>query len=601
MRRHLILLTGLLVALVSCAKNETPSYVCTAGDEVELEIGFNDLPLSKSSIRADENEVCDWNLYAYLNGSLYLERYSSDGDRIRLASGCEYHFYLLANAGKIRAPQKEADIDKLEFRAAGLNSFNENGFPMCCSDVIAVSDSDTRLEFTLNKLIARYDFKIDDKSLEKTSFSISSVSVCQSALNVFPFSSSSAATIVGDCDFASDEDVSVLAGGGTVSFYMLENCQGNLLPDNRDEWMKVPENLGGKQNLCTYLSVKGKWAKLGADADIEYRMYLGNDNHSDFNVVRNRTYQVTLNLTDDGSSRVSWRVEKTNLRDLTYYKFTNKHLYAFYEGIRATRIIARPEGCEFKLSWNEDKVKKWYANIYLDGKYLVVDTRRTFNNDTLNVYLYSSDDVLKDMMTIDLIPDFSYVIFDQEGCVLGPGQSYYPSVSCNPTMGNALYYSSLSSDNEDVAKAAKDENADSFIRLDARSPGTANICVTEHGHPEYLGVYVTPNIRALDGIPASGETIEMKVGETRSFHLSTSPANEQSLPVLVSVSSGTSVSLTGNVPVKNEHYEIGDIDYGTIYNGVDFVIKATNPGLSTVSCSVEYPVFQSSFKVNVTY
>lgn len=600
MRRRIILLTGLLLAAVSCAKDESQAETRAVGDEVEIEIGVNEMTPVKSSIHADVSGVYDWNLYAYLNGSLYLERYSADGDRIRLASGCEYHFYVLANAGKIKAPQNEKDIEKLEFRATGLDSFNENGFPMCCSDIIEVSDSDTKLEFYLEKLVSRYDFKINDKYLDKTSFSISSVSVCQSALNVFPFVSSSAATTVGDCDFASEEDVAALAGGGTVSFYMLENCQGNLLPGNRDEWKKVPENIKGKQNLCTYLSVKGKWAKPGADADIEYRMYLGNDNHSDFNIVRNRTYQVSLNLTDDGSSRVSWRVEMTNKRDLTYLKFAKNHMYSYYEGLRKMRIIARPEGTEFKLSWDENKAKKLYASIYRDGNYLIVDTRKSFSWDTLNISLYNSDNVFKDMMTVDMLPYYDFVVFDQEGCVLGPGQSVHPPVTYLPNFEDAFYFSSLSSDNEDVAKGSKDENSDQFIRLEAFSPGTANLCVTEYNHSEYLGVYVTPNILSMDGIPVSGETVEMKVGETRAFHLSTCPVNEQSLPVGVTVSSGSSVSLTSNVPVKNEHYEIGDIDYGIIYNGVDFVIKATKTGLSTVSCSVAYPVFKSSFNVRVT-
>lgn len=601
MRSNILLTASVIIFFVaSCTKYNDLPQVDFAVDEIELEVGFGDPALTKSSINAAVDAVYDWNLYVYLDGTLYLKHYSEDGSRIRLATGNRYNFYVLANTGRMDAPVKETDIAGLEYRADNVSVFNEKGFPMCCSESAYVKEGDSRLDFRLKKLVARYDLSIDDRLLDKTSFTLMSVSVCQSALNVFPFALRSVATLTGDCDYSSQEDVSILSGGGTVSFYMLENCQGNLLPYNMDEWKKVPENISSKKALCTYISVKGKWAKLGADADIEYRMYLGKDNHSDFDIERNKTYEVTLCLTDEGSQRSSWRVALTNERDLTELRFARSVVNAYYKGDRKVRIISKPEGIGFNLSWNQQKVDYMFAKLSQIDNYLYIDTRGTPFNDTLIVGLYSENGVLKDEMTINVISGAFYVIFKDEGCVLGPGQDFCPEIIFYPSLTHAYLYSTLTSDNEDVAVGSLKRDENQLVTLKAVSPGFAEICVTNYSHPEYYGVYVTPYITSFDGIPAPGKTIDMKVGERRVFHLQSLPTNEQPAPMSVSVASGSSVSITDNSPIVNEHFEVNDIDYGTIFNGVDFELTAVSPGISTVRCKVEYPSLQTSFKVNVS-
>lgn len=601
MKSKLFFLAFLSLSVVSCTLE--PMFPVPVADErmVDVSVEMGVCAQTRSSYVGAVDRIVDWTVFAYLDGKLCLEHYSSQGSRIRLMTGVPYHFYAVANMGEVRAPVNESDVGDIEYRIEGLSGFDEKGFPMAAHEVRTLSADERSLTLSLTKLVARYDLKLNMDALDKTSFELCSVSVRQSALNVFPFSDESAATVTGDCDLSTPEDVDRLSDGRTVSFYMLENCQGVLLPQNKDEWEKVPDNIPDKKDLCTYLSVKGKWSCPSQKADMEYRMYLGRDNVSDFNIERNKTYDVELFLTDAGADRSSWRVDKTNVENLLYLKFARSQIRAFFYGPkRYVRVIARPEGSKFKLVWDADEAKAKRATLSSEGGFLVAEARACYNYDSVKVRLYSESDVLMDEMTVYTVPGWNYAFFDKEGTVMGAGQVDYPPVQYGPNIETALASVYPYSDNADIAQMSLDKNKDPFLRVAALSPGYTKLWMRYAGYLEYQCLYVTPNIASFDGIPASGSTLEMKVGERRTFHLTTGPVNDQANPIAVSVSSGTSIALESVSPVRVEHYEVDDVDYGTLYRGVDFTVVAKRSGLSTVACEESYPVFKSSFKVNVT-
>jgi hypothetical protein len=79
----------------------------------------------------------------------------------------------------------------------------------------------------------------------------------------------------------------------TLVFYVPENVQGKLLPSNPDPFAKDYEaisNIGGRSysDLCTYLEFNARRENtLGYYGGVKYRYYLGEDNTSDFSLVRN--------------------------------------------------------------------------------------------------------------------------------------------------------------------------------------------------------------------------------------------------------------------------------------------------------------------------
>lgn len=92
-----------------------------------------------------------------------------------------------------------------------------------------------------------------------------------------------------------------------VPLFMFENLQGKMNQQNTDQITKAPD--AGKEKYCSYIEVtadylytpqSGGGNQKYISGPIKYRLYLGEDIISDFNVHRNKHYQVTLSLTGMG-------------------------------------------------------------------------------------------------------------------------------------------------------------------------------------------------------------------------------------------------------------------------------------------------------------
>lgn len=134
----------------------------------------------------------------------------------------------------------------------------------------------------------------------------------------------------------SDQKITVGGHGNDpniVPVFMFENLQGEMNIANEDEIKKAPD--AGKEKYCSYIEVIADYlyAPQGGGTNqkyisgpIKYRLYLGENITNDFNVHRNKHYQVTLSLkgmgglvedgrTDSDGSYIgdgegaSWRVE----------------------------------------------------------------------------------------------------------------------------------------------------------------------------------------------------------------------------------------------------------------------------------------------------
>lgn len=294
----------------------------------------------KSSLDMDETYVGDINIYAFRNGKLDTEVYTSDiaSVSLNLVDGCTYNLYALANAGKIPSgPDEKEFLDSLTLRFKAVEDISE-GVPMVWKKKdLAVSDRMMTVEVKLCRLISRVRLSLDKSLLE--GFSVKSVRLCQSPVAVRPFrvwdsgsrAESPAETV--DGDYASADDLESLNSGGTVEFFVLENCQGDLLPDNRDPWLKVPENVGERASLCTYIEMSGVFDEdYVLEGEASYRFYLGLDNCSNFDIPANSTVDVRLCITDDALKRMSWQVDAdVSIRDGYVWGYVSHGRHEMYE------------------------------------------------------------------------------------------------------------------------------------------------------------------------------------------------------------------------------------------------------------------------------
>lgn len=122
--------------------------------------------------------------------------------------------------------------------------------------------------------------------------------------------------------------------------FMFENMQGvmdNTVGSTQDEREETKKPNAGKEDVCSYLEITADYLYINPGVNnisgtIKYRLYLGEDIWTDFNVERNKHYQVKLTLkgmgglVEDGKTDengkwiwngqgedVKWRIDGTDL------------------------------------------------------------------------------------------------------------------------------------------------------------------------------------------------------------------------------------------------------------------------------------------------
>lgn len=185
----------------------------------------------------------------------------------------------------------------------------------------------------------------------------------------------------------SDQKITVGGHGNDpniVPVFMFENLQGEMNIANEDEIKKAPD--AGKEKYCSYIEVIADYlyAPQGGGTNqkyisgpIKYRLYLGENITNDFNVHRNKHYQVTLSLkgmgglvedgrTDSDGSYIgdgdgaSWRVESSGISGGG--SFLSDGLNMSSNGFLSYVGFVKEEGHEYGLYATNNKNWLWAGN-----------------------------------------------------------------------------------------------------------------------------------------------------------------------------------------------------------------------------------------------
>lgn len=313
--------------------SDCPNYIQGNGKPVDVEfsVSCTDSTQTRSSIAASETAVANLNLLVYYDGKLEAASYieSPTSFSMSLVRGRTYNMYALANMGKVTAPSTEDQMQGYQYSISKITDIKQ-GLPMCWSiEDKTISGTSPAISIILERMVSRVGFSIDSSELED--FTVTAVRLRQGALKMYPFfengsggSRASSPSDVGDGDWASSSDLTKLNAGGKATFYALENCQGVLLPGNKSAESKIPSEIPSSADLCTYLemtaSYSGKYEGVPVSSDnVVYRFYIGNDNCSDFNVIRNNDVDISLTVTRERIFDESWRVSYgENLPNIAY-------------------------------------------------------------------------------------------------------------------------------------------------------------------------------------------------------------------------------------------------------------------------------------------
>lgn len=353
MRRLLLFLCLSLFA--SCARSVFRDNPGRCGADAVLDVYFSaeiagEQTLETRSVLSDgvESRMSDLTLASYgPDGRLTEVKYYDSGfDRMTLSVVSEglSNIYALVNMGDMSGsfPVFETDVSDMEYYVQSYYAIDNKGFPM--SGVLeSFSPESAKGVVTVSRLFAKLCVRVTHRGLSGSSESTpyafdmcnKSMYVRQANRRLLPFSRQGSkalktADILGLSDShqnmndrnAYQGSISQTGPGPgyardtTLVFYVPENVQGNLLPDNNDPYGKVYEkisDIGGKSysDLCTYLEFNARRENtLGYSGEVMYRYYLGADNTSDFSLVRNKRYDITLDFTEGGFFAESWKVTR---------------------------------------------------------------------------------------------------------------------------------------------------------------------------------------------------------------------------------------------------------------------------------------------------
>ena len=343
--------------------------------QVTVSIVSDGYGLTRSSFTWGEDEIRDIQVVVTTEeGEVYAVLYSDTPSNLQFTGtvGRLYKLWAAANlGGKVEVRRLEDFTERV--RQVTSASIAVSGIPMfsegSCS--VIVTGGGDHAVIPLSRMMARVDLRVDKGRLDYPGgFSVTGVRVC-SPVNAFtPFAGEVARSHDGAadyiCDNATSQDLSRLNGGGTVRLYTFENMQGTLLPGNTDPWRKVPSGIGEAGPYCTYLEVVCSYdTPDDQGSDITYRMYLGENATTNFDVRRNTVYSLTLQPTEREirGGRGSWKIEPGS-----------------WESDVVLEFFIEPSSLELKIGESAD-VYSYYLVTYPDGRQEVESTTCQWETD----------------------------------------------------------------------------------------------------------------------------------------------------------------------------------------------------------------------------
>ena len=353
---HVLLLAALLAT--ACHNPVNPEEgETTAPLLIGVDI-LDDTGRTRGIIDADETHLNDLNIFVYDEsaGLIHSSGYFTAFDNLcfdNLIEGRTYRILALANTGRKSAPGRLSEAlamkvatDDCERLAGGLPMADSRSF------LFGGNGDGYTLQIHLQRLLAKYTLALD-LSRMRGSIDLHSVELHNVAGRVSPWAAASQgeARDMVDGDRLSDTELDALLAGGTVRLLVPENCQGNLLEDNEDPWEKIPENIDGRQECCTYLEVRASYEHEGYSVnDLCYRFYLGEDAVSNFDVRRNTAYLVTLALTDTNTVVASsWKVERGGVVDLRSILFDRSRDTLLQNDLILRSLVRTPSAFGYRL------------------------------------------------------------------------------------------------------------------------------------------------------------------------------------------------------------------------------------------------------------
>jgi len=321
----------------ACSDADINPNPTTQAQQITMTFRCGEMSPTRSA--SSDTRIDDINLYLFpVNGGPARHIYIAPVQSVvlELPKG-DYTLYAIANLARDTGDRAEDFVRTLRVERDPL-ALADAPFPMSAQQAVTVR-GDTQIAVSLVRAVAKVNFSYTVAADFAKSFRVKSVQLRSVPLTA-ALLGSSRADAAGEV--ADMEKVSATGTEYNATYYLLENRQGQVAgigsQQQKDE-AHAPE-------YATYIAIAGE-----ADGtQVVYRIYLGENNTTDFNVGRNRVYNIDARIL--GLNTVDWRVSTA---ELTVTPFAENH------------APGEPATTELRLTSTNNPENVYYLSYHIDA------------------------------------------------------------------------------------------------------------------------------------------------------------------------------------------------------------------------------------------
>ena len=335
-----LIYTVICMMLFCCACSDADVELNPAKQaKQQLAMTFRCGAMSPTRAATNDTRIDDINLYLFpVNGGQARHVYIAPVRPVvlELPKG-DYTLYAIANLGHDAGERTQDFVRSLRVEREPA-ALADAPFPMSAQQAVTVR-GDTQIAVSLVRAVAKVNFSYTVAADFAKSFHVKSVQLRSIPCSATFFGSSRAENSETVADMP---PVETSATAYAATCYLLENRQGEVAgigSQQQKDQTRAPEH-------ASYIAIAGE-----ADGtQVVYRIYLGENNTTDFNVGRNRVYNIDARIL--GLNTVDWRVSTA---ELTVTPFAENH------------APGEPATTELRLTSTNDPENVYYLSYHIDA------------------------------------------------------------------------------------------------------------------------------------------------------------------------------------------------------------------------------------------
>ena len=358
MKKLIYTLVCSMLFCCACSDADTEPNPATQAQQ-HITMTFRCGAMSPTRAAAGDTRIDDINLFLFpANGDPAQHVYVAPVQSVvlELPKG-DYMLYAIANLGHNTGDRAQDFVRTLRTERNPL-ALGDSPFPMSAEQAVSVRGN-AQIAVSLVRAVAKVNFTYSVAEDFAKTFRVKSVqlhNVPRSAA-LFGFSRADNAGAVADMP-----PVETSATTYAATYYLLENRQGENISINEQQQKdetRAPE-------YATYIAITGE-----ADGiKVVYRIYLGENNTTDFNVTRNRVYNIDAHIL--GMNTVDWRVSTA---ELIVAPFAEDHAPGEYAAAEIRFTSTNDPDNAYYLSYHIDTGT---GSVAIDGEERQPDTLYPF-------------------------------------------------------------------------------------------------------------------------------------------------------------------------------------------------------------------------------